>query len=277
VVDVLVTEHHLAKTHACRLAGLSRAAYYRPPADRSEADAPVIEALNTLVGRHGRWGFWKCHQRLRLDGHPWNHKRTWRVYCDMKLNLPRRTKKRVPHRERQPLLAPATTNKIWAIDFMHDTLYDGRKYRTLNVIDEGNREGLTIECGASIPSTRLIRVMERLIAFYGSPEAIRVDNGPELTAQAFVDWCAEQRIEIRYIQPGKPDQNAYIERFNRTFRTEVLNAYLFNSINEVQRIADDWLVDYNQVRPHESLGDVPPATFIPRVFNPGISSSELST
>lgn len=274
---MLVTDHHLAKTQACRIAGLSRAAYYRVPVDRREADAPVIEALNALVSRHGRWGFWKCHERLRLDGHGWNHKRTWRVYCDMKLNLPRRTKKRVPTRERQPLLAPATTNQVWALDFMHDTLYDGRRYRTLNVIDEGNREGLTIECGASIPSARLIRVMERLIDFYGKPEAIRVDNGPELTAQAFMDWCEAQQIGIRYIQPGKPDQNAFIERFNRTFRTEVLSAYLFNSVEEVQQTADNWLVDYNQFRPHESLGNVPPAAFLPRVFKPRFSSSDPST
>ena len=135
-------EHRLSKAKACRIAGLSRAALYREPTNRVERDAPVVHALNETVERHGRWGFWKCFQRLRDQGHLWNHKRVHRVYCSMKLNLPRRTKKRVITRERQPLVAPEAVNQTWALDFMHDTLYDGRKFRLLNVIDEGNREAL---------------------------------------------------------------------------------------------------------------------------------------
>ena len=123
-------------------------------------------------------------------GHRWNHKRVHRVYCALRLNLPRRAKRRVPQRLRQPLAAPAVLNGIWALDFMHDALYGGRRFRTLNVLDEGNREGLAIEVGTSIPSTRVVRVLEQLIEVYGRPAAIRVDNGPELTAQTFVDWCA---------------------------------------------------------------------------------------
>ena len=142
------------------------------------------------------------------------------MYCALRLNLPRRTKRRLPARLRQPLVAPARLNETWALDFMADALYHGRHFRTLNVIDEGNREALAIEIGTSIPSARVIRVLDDLIRLYGRPARLRVDNGPELTAEAFVEWCAAQGIAIGYIQPGKPDQNAFIERFNRTFREE---------------------------------------------------------
>ena len=197
--------------------------------------------------------------RLRLQGYSWNHKRVHRVYCELRLNLPRRTKRRLPHRVRRPLVAPPVLNQTWALDFMADALYDRRRFRALTIIDEGNREGLAIDVGRSIPARRVIRVLEELIALHGRPAALRLDNGSELTADAFVDWCDEQRIALHYIQPGKPDQNAFIERFNRTYRTEVLDAHLFESLAEVVRaLTERWLVSYNQERPHDSLGRVPP-------------------
>ena len=146
------------------------------------------------------------YDRLRLDGQAINHKRLHRVYCAMKLNLPRRTKRRLPTRIRQPLEAPQGLNQIWALDFMADSLYSGRAYRTLNIIDEGNRQVLGIEVAYSIPSLRVIRVLQQLIEMYGKPRALRLDNGPELTSVAFTEWCAENGIEVRFIQPGKPDQ-----------------------------------------------------------------------
>jgi putative transposase len=166
-------------------------------------------------------------------------------------------------------------NEIWALDFMVDALYGGRAFRTLNVIDEGNREGLGIEIATSIPSLRVIRVMEQLIAIYGAPKALRVDNGAELTAAAFGEWCQCLGIELRFIQPGKPDQNAFIERFNRSYRTEVLDAYVFDSIEEVRQITEIWLREYNEERPHDSLGRVPPLTFMPRSTTPQKSTYEL--
>jgi putative transposase len=276
-VQIMVEEHHLSRVRACKAVGLPRSALYRPTADRAGEDAPVIEAINAVVDKRPRWGFWKCFERLRADGHGWNHKRVYRVYCAMRLNLKRKAKRRVITRQRQPLLASQELNHVWALDFMRDTLYDGRPFRTLNVIDEGNREALRIECGTSIPSARLVRVMTQLIEVYGKPWAIRLDNGPELTAQAFTDWAKEREIQLLFIQPGKPNQNAFVERFNRSFRNEVLDAWLFNAVSEVQDAADDWLSDYNEYRPHESLGDVPPAVFKPRVFNAKVSTSGLST
>ena len=271
--ELLVTEHQLSVRRACRVVGLSRTAWYRRPAEPATRDRVVMEAVLAVVEQHGRWGFWKCFDRLRLDGHPWNHKRVHRVYCALRLNLPRRTKRRVPQRLRQPLVAPSTLNGIWALDFMHDTLYGGRRFRTLNVLDEANREALAIEVGASIPATRVVRVLEQLLALYGRPQALRLDNGPELTAEVFTAWCDAQQIALRYIQPGKPDQNAFIERFNRTYREEVLDAYVFASLSEVQALTDDWLLAYNERRPHDALGRIPPTRFLSRPPAPAESSS----
>lgn len=257
----MVQEHRLPILRACQSVRLSRAAYYRPGMDRSGRDGEVVAALNGLISEEARWGFWKCYDRLRNLGWVWNHKRVHRVYCQMKLNLPRRTKRRVPKRERQSLAVDPRINAVWALDFMRDTLYPGKVFRTLNVIDEANRGALGIDVAVSIPATRVIAFMEQLIDQHGRPKAIRCDNGAELTSGAFTDWCKKLDIELRFIQPGKPDQNAYIERFNRTYREEVLNAYLFDSMSEVREITDAWLERYNEIRPHDALGSLPPARY----------------
>ena len=264
----MAAEHRISVRRSCQIARLSRAAYYRPPQPAVERDGPVIAALNAIVERHPRHGFWKCFDRIHRQGHPWNWKRVYRVYREMRLNLPRRARRRLPTRLRRPLDAPPVLNRTWALDFMADALYGGRKFRVLNVIDEGNREALAIEVGTSIPSTRVIRLLEDLVELHGRPSMLRVDNGPELTAVDFSDWCREREIEIGYIQPGKPDQNAYIERFNRSLRGEVLDAWVFESIAEVRAVTEEWLEDYNSERPHDSLGRVPPLTFLPRHGRP---------
>jgi putative transposase len=226
-------------TAACRAVGLSRRAFYR--AGRTRDDEAVIDALQSLVAAHGRWGFWKCFRRLRLDGYGWNHKKVLRVYRQLKLNLPRRTKKRLPRRERQTLMIEALPNRLWSIDFMSDVLYGGRRFRTFNVLDEGVREALAIEIDTSIPAERVVRVFEQLKQWRGLPHAIRCDNGPELIAQKLVDWCEAHAIELRHIQPGKPNQNAYIERFNRTYRSEVLDAHVFEDLDQVREITAGWI------------------------------------
>jgi putative transposase len=274
-VEIFVREHGLSIQRSCRIAGLSRTAFYRVPRSAAERDALVIDALNRQVEKRPRWGFWKYYDRMRIEGCPWNHKRVHRVYCAMRLNLPRRTKRRVPTRTPLPLEAPAALNQVWSLDFMHDALYDGRTFRTFNVLDDGNREALGIDVSTSIPSTRVIRFMEQLIEAHGKPAALRLDNGSELTSHTFVEWADERSIELRFIEPGKPNQNAFIERFNKTYRTEVLNAYLFASVSEVQQITDDWLIEYNEQRPHDSLGRVPPLTYLPRDIRPAESSFEL--
>ena len=275
--EVLVGEHELSVRRACRAVGLSRAAWYRPPVSWRERDAAVIEALTVLVDAHPRWGFGLCFDRLRLLGHGWNHKRVRRVYRALGYNRPRRIARRVPHRPRQPLIPPTTINRVWALDFMHDALYGGRRFRTFNVLDEANREALGIEVGTSLPASRVVRVLDQLVELYGRPAAVRLDNGPELTAETFAAWCRTNQVEARFIQPGKPDQNAFIERFNRTYREEVLDAYVFASISEVQQLTDEWLRTYNDERPHRALGRRPPTHFLPRPSNPRASRNAVPT
>jgi len=276
VVRILTQEHELPVVRACRCARLSRAAYYRPVMDHSERDGPIVGALNEIVAVELRWGFWKCFDRLRQLGRPWNHKRVYRVYCQMRLNHKRRAKRRLIQRARQPLHVASHVNAVWAVDFMHDRLYGGRAFRTFNVIDEADRSGLGIDAATSIPARRVIRFMQQLIEIHGKPLAIRCDNGTELTSYAFTEWCRAEGIEIRFIQPGKPDQNAFIERFNRTYREEVLTPYLFDSLTDVQQITHDWLHRYNQIRPHDALGSLPPTRYRERLLAMQSSTSDLS-
>jgi putative transposase len=194
----------------------------------------------------------------------------------MKLNLPRRAKRRLPQRVRQPMVVDAVPNAEWSMDFMSDVLYGGRRFRTLNILDEGVREVLDIVIDTSIPGGRVVRTLDRLVEWRGVPTAIRVDNGPEYLSGIFADWCGEHDVELRYIQPGKPNQNAYIERFNRTYRHEVLDAYVFESLDQVRRITRAWIDEYNEERPHDSLGKIPPAMFRRQIENAENSSLEPS-
>ncbi len=276
-IALLVSEHRLPVVRAARVVRLARAAWYRPPPDRLIRDAAVVAALTALVERNGRWGFWKLFDRLRLIGHRWNHKHVHRVYCALRLNRARRTRRRVPRRPPVPLLAPPLLNQTWALDFMRDTLYDGRVFRTLNVLDQGNREALAIEIGFSLPTRRVLALLDELVALHGAPRALRMDNGPEFLAAALVAWAEAHGIRPDHIQPGKPAQNAFIERFNQTYRTEVLDANVFHSLWEVRTITADWLPRYNTERPHDSLGRVPPLTFLPRSTSTVESPYALST
>ncbi len=215
-----------------------------------------------------------CFKVLRRTNHPWNHKRVYRVYCSLGLNQKRRTKRRVPHRIRQPLHVPAQPNQVWSADFVSDALYRGARFRTFNVIDDFNREVLAIEIDTSITGRRLIRVFEQLQKHRGLPTQLRVDNGPEFLSNDFKTWAESVGMHIHYIQPGKPNQNAYIERFNRTYRDEVLDLYLFQSLHEVREATYWWRIDYNENRPHDSLGDRTPAECLETVEN---STYERST
>lgn len=177
--------------------------------------------------------------------------------CALRLNLPRRTTRWVPRRVRQPLTAPPVLNQRWALDVMTETLDDGRRVRRLTVIDEGNRAALEIAMALSIPSRRVVRVLDELTAVHGSPSAVRVDNGPAFVAQPFVDWCAAHQTASHDIPPSQPDQHAYIAPFNRRYRPAVLNAHLFESIAALRARPDTWLQISNRARPHDSLGRVP--------------------
>ncbi len=256
MVQYTIATHQMSERQACALLNLSRSVYRYQA--RPSDDEELREQLLSLASRKPRWGFQKMFAYLKNQGRSWNHKRVRRVYRLLGLNLRVKPKKRLPVRNPQPLVAPAEANICWSLDFMHDSLVNGRTIRTLNIIDEFNREGLWIEVDTSIPAARVVRVLDMLALWRGYPKQLRLDNGPELISQTLADWAAEHDVSLAFIQPGKPAQNAFIERFNRTYREAVLDAFLFHSIAEVQAITEDWLEEYNAIRPHEALGDVPP-------------------
>jgi putative transposase len=239
---------------------LSRAAWYQPPPDWTVRDAEVIAALAGLVEDRPSRGFWKCCKLLHRTRPEWNHKRIYWVYKAMRLNLRRAAKRRLPKRERAALYVPRLPDSVWSADFMHDALVCGRRFRTFNVVDDFNREALHIEVDTSLTSARLVRIFEQLRRDHGTlPQVLRTDNGPEFLGEAFVQWAKANGMALQYIQPGKPNQNAYIERFNRTFREEVLDQHLFLRLNDVREAAHWWMIEYNEQRPHDSLGDLTPA------------------
>ena len=179
----------------------------------------------------------------------------------MNLNHRRKMKKRLPARVKEPLVVPSGPNQTWSMDFMSDGLLNGRRFRTLNIIDDFNREGLWIEPRYSIGAAIVVNILNRLILEKGKPQRIRVDNGPEFISTALQEWSKEHKVSLQFIQPGKPMQNAFIERFNKSYRTAVLDANHFLDLEQVREITDNFLDDYNHYRPHESLNNLSPVQY----------------
>ena len=251
---------HLSTNSGCGLLNLSRSVYYYE--SKGFEDAALIERLNVLALAHPAWGFWKMFGRMRNEGLPWNHKRVYRVYTSLNMNIRRKSKRRLPTRDKQALEVPPGPNQVWGADFMADSLYDGRRFRVLNIIDHYNREALIMEADTSLPATRVVRALERLREQRGAPRAIRVDNGPEFLSNTFRLWCQQHQVQIEYIQPGKPVQNAFVERFNRSYRNELLDAWVFVTLREVQEMTEEWRRNYNSLRPHEALNNLAPWEFM---------------
>ena len=249
--------HGLSERRACRTVSLNRCTYRYQ--GKKKEDPEIAQELRQLAARQPRWGCGKMSDYLRNQGHRWNHKRIRRVYRELALHLHRKPKKRLPARVPQVLVVPSQPDHTWSLDFMSDALRDGRTFRTLNVIDDFNREALWIEGDTSLPAERVVRFLEQLLLWRTKPAQIR--NGPELISQRLESWAEERQIELLHIQPGKPAQNAYIERFNRTYRDDVLDAYLFDTLQEVRLITETWLEDYNTIRPHEALQGLSPRQF----------------
>lgn len=254
-----VEEHGISERQACRYLGVSRTAYRYQP--QKPGDEEIIRLLQDIAEQKPRWGYKKMIDHLRNEGYRWNHKKIHRIYSQIGLNIRVKPKKRFPCRNPKPLQEPEAANISWSMDFMSDSLESGRKFRTLNIIDDFNREALWIEIDTSLPAERVIRVLDILAMWHGHPQQIRVDNGPEFISHKLEYWAEQYKVALDFIEPGKPAQNAYIERFNRTYREDVLDAYIFDSIQEVRAITDEWLEEYNGVRPHDALGGLPPYQF----------------
>jgi putative transposase len=212
-------------------------------------DQEVIDALQELAFKHPTYGFRKLFTYIRRSGKSWNHKKVYRVYKLLKLNKKRKGKRRLPARVKQPLVKQTLINSSWSMDFMSDSMVGNRKFRTLNIMDDCSREALAIEVDTSLSSKRVIRTLDRVIEQRGKPTAIRTDNGPELTSKEAELWAFSKGITIQYIQPGKPMQNGYIERFNRLYREAVLDAYLLFDLYQVKQLTEEWIEEYNEKDP----------------------------
>lgn len=253
-----VKEHEVSIRLACRCLSISETCY-RYQSKLSSENALIADWLLRLTQTHKRWGFGLCFMHLRnVKGFAWNHKRVYRIYRKLELNLRIKPRRRITRDRPDPLAEPTCINQVWSMDFMSDSLANGSKLRTFNVMDDYNREGLTIDVDKSLPSTRVIRALEQVIEWRGKPAALRCDNGPEYISGQMIEWANQNQITLLYIQPGKPTQNAYIERFNRTARHEWLDMHTFNSIEHAQLLATQWLWTYNNERPHSAIGGITP-------------------
>jgi len=238
---------------ACEAFGISQTCY-RYQAKLSDDNALIADWLLRLTYANRRWGFGLCFLYLRnVQGFRFNHKRVYRIYRELELNLRIKPRRRVQRDKPNPLDVPRRINEVWSIDFMHDALACGKAFRTFNVLDDYNREGLGIEVDFGLPSARITRVLDQIIEWRGKPALIRSDNGSEMCSAEFQHWAERRGIRLLFIQPGKPTQNAYVERFNRTVRHEWLDAHLFDSIEHAQQTATEWLWRYNHERPNMAL------------------------
>ena len=222
----------------------------------------VRERLKELAQERPRFGYPRLHILLRREGWPINRKKVYRLYCEEKLKLRPKKRKRIASSLRVPLEAATTANQIWTMDFVSDTLSCGRRFRALSIVDAYSRECLNLEVDTSLPGERVVRVLERLREWRGLPQVIQVDNGPEFTGRRLDEWAYKNRVKLHFIEPGKPIQNAYIESFNGRLRDECLNAEWFGTLREAQQIIEKWREDYNQQRPHSALGNLPPVVWL---------------
>ena len=239
--------------------------YYQSTKD----DRELIDKLNELAEQLPHRGIDEYYGRLKKQGYSWNRKRVLRVYRMLNLQMRRKRKRRLPSRIKEPLDQPERMNHTWSMDFMHDVLENGRKVRVLNIIDDCNREALAVEAAYSHNSLSVIEQLEIILITRDKPRRIRVDNGPEFISKKLTQWCEEKRIALTFIQPGRPMQNAYIERFNRLYREDVLDAYILESIEQLRVLSRKWQDDYNMNHPHKSLGGLSPAEF-------AVNSAKLS-
>ena len=266
-----VAKHEVSIALACRTFGVSETCYRYSPL-LSDENEEIADLLLGLTDAKKTWGVWamfsastepsgssQCRHWFKAMARVWNHKRVYRIYCELALNLRIKPRKRLKRDKPEALAVPDAPNLTWSMDFMADRLGDGRAFRLLNVLDDFNREGLGIEVDFSLPAERVIRSLDRIIEWRGKPGTIRVDNGPEYISGTLLEWAEKRQITIRHIQPGQPQQNAYIERYNRTVRHEWLDQYIIETIEEAQDFATEWLWTYNNERPNMGIGGLTPA------------------
>jgi putative transposase len=258
-VSMLMTERDYGVTRACGLVQISRSLYrYR---SRRPVCAQLCERIREIAEQKRRYGYRRIYVRLRREGWAVNRKRVYRLYREAGLLVRRRKRKRIGLVERKPLPKPMAANISWSMDFVSDGLADGRRLRCLNIVDDCTRECVAIEVDTSITGSRVKAVLERLADIRGLPKSITVDHGPEFEGQVLDAWAYEHAVQLSFIRPGKPNENAYIESFNGKFRDECLNEHWFVTMAQARRIIEAWRFEYNTERTHSSLGDLTPQEF----------------
>jgi putative transposase len=238
---------------------LARSSYYYRSHERK--DEAYRTRLKELAETRPRFGYRRLHVLLRREGIPVNHKWTERVYREEGLALRRKRRRKLAGRLRVPLLPSEEPNRRWSMDFVSESLVCGRRFRVLTVVDDCTRECPAMEVDSSLGGARIVQVLDRLEAERGLPEVIRTDNGPEFAGRAMDEWAYRKGVKLDFIRPGKPVENAYVESFNGKLRDECLNGHWFTTLQEARQIIENWRRDYNESRPHSSLGDLTPREF----------------
>ncbi len=274
-VTYLRERRRVGITRACRLVGISRTSYAYT-SRRAAADAVLGAALRDAATQHPRWGVPRLHWLLRQEGVVVNHKRTARIYHAEGLGVVRRRRKRLPVGPRVARPAATRPNERWAVDFVQDRLASGRAIRVLTLVDACTRECPALTVDYSLPSARVIRALEQVMARRGPPGALVCDHGAEFASRAFLSWSRAAGITLDFIRPGKPVDNAFIESFNGKFRDECLNEQYFIDLADARQSIERWRQQYNRARPHSSLGHVPPAVYAAR-FTEDPESPVLTT
>lgn len=274
----MIAQHHLSERRACRLVGLSRDSYRNPPVV-DEATQQLSAKIVEIAQVRRRFGYRRIHDLLRRQFPGVNHKRVYRLYSQAQLAVRKRKKVRRAASERVPLTVASRVNEVWSMDFVSDSLANGRRIKCLTVADDFTHECVDIAVDYGISGQYVTRLLDRAAIFRGYPAAVRTDNGPEFTCRAFIAWAQAHDVRHILIQPGRPMQNGYIESFNGKFRDECLNEHWFETLMQARSEIATWRQDYNEVRPHSSLGRMPPAEFAQRHRSknqpPPASSNEI--
>ena len=252
-------EQGLSERRALRVIGMSPSAYrYRPAPDRNAA---LKEKIIALAHRHRRYGAGMIYLKLRQAGEIVNHKRVDRLYAGAGLQVRKRKRKKIPIAERHPLQRPELANQLWSMDFVFDRTAEGRSIKSLTIVDDATHEAVAIVPERAIGGHQLVRTLERLAMTRGLPKAIRTDNGKEFCSRAMLTWAHARGVQLFLIEPGKQNQNAYIESFNGRFRDECLNEHWFTSLQHARVVINGWRREYNEERPKKSLGGLTPAAY----------------
>lgn len=249
----------LSERRALRIIRMSPSAFrYQPASDRNAA---LKEKIIALAQRHRRYGAGMIYLKLRQAGEIVNHKRVDRLYAQAGLQVRRRKRKKIPVADRHPLARPLAANQVWSMDFVFDRTAEGRSIKSLTVVDDATHEAVAIVPERAMGGNQLVRILDQLAQTRGLPKAIRTDNGKEFCSRAMLTWAHVRGVQLFLIEPGKPNQNAYIESFNGRFRDECLNEHWFASLQQAKVIIDTWRREYNEERPKRSLGGLTPAAY----------------